>query len=81
MAEFKTVDADGNGNISFEEFRKSHLAIHLTSEQAREIFNHIDLNKNKILEAYEFQEYRLIENKHSSQAEYTSLWNQADEKG
>ena len=67
--EFKVVDTDGSGDISFEEFRASHLGKNLSEDEARKHFSAIDQNKNKKIELQEFNEYQLNEESEESTAD------------
>ena len=58
MFEFKKMDVDGSGDISFNEFKASKLAENMDDDLARKIFDQIDLNKDRHLELNEFQEFR-----------------------
>ena len=64
LAEFKIVDTDCSGDISYDEYKASHLAKTLCDEEARRLFDRIDLNKNGVLEIHEFQAYRLSSGLH-----------------
>ena len=56
--EFKAIDTDASGDISFEEFKASDHGKNISDVEAREIFNRIDLNQNKVLEFDEFERYQ-----------------------
>uniref|UniRef100_A0A7S0QB59 EF-hand domain-containing protein n=1 Tax=Cryptomonas curvata TaxID=233186 RepID=A0A7S0QB59_9CRYP len=56
---FKFVDADGSGDITFEEYKKSQLAINVTEEIARENFNRMDTDGNHVVDFSEFRTFHL----------------------
>ncbi len=56
---FKVVDADGSGDITFEEYRKSQLANNVTEEVARENFNRMDTDGNQVVDFNEFRSFHL----------------------
>ena len=59
MAEFKILDTDESGGISYEEYKASHLAQDYSDDEARQIFKQLDLNNNGVIELNEFRDYRL----------------------
>ena len=56
---FRTVDVDGSGDITYEEYRQSQLANNVPEEVARERFNQMDLDGNRVIDFEEFRTFHL----------------------
>ena len=60
---FVTVDTDQNGDISYEELRKSEFMSSMLEEEARKLFAVVDLDGNQVVDLQEFSIYHNLNTK------------------